>query len=94
MSLVPKYWSRIVFLVDPPATPLSALLSQLSWSRDVELSHVIITRRAFHDSVDRDYEKAQIVSIMSVIGPHLHRIRQLDFDLTFSSSLENVLENA
>jgi hypothetical protein len=86
MSLIPKFWSRVVFLIDPPATPLSALLSALSWSPDVQLD-VIITRRAFHDSVDRDHEKAQILSIMNIIGSHIHRIRTLRFEVMFSSSL-------
>ena len=76
MSLVPKFWTQVVFLIDPPATPLSAVMSQLSWSQDAQLS-VLETRRAFHDSVDRDYEKAQIISIMNLLGPHIHCVGDL-----------------
>ena len=87
MSFLPKFWSRIVFFVDPPATPLSAFLSQLSWSQGVEIHDIVVTRRSFHDSVDCNHEKAQIRSIMNILGPHIHRIRQLRFDVAFSSSL-------
>jgi hypothetical protein len=86
MSLVPKFWRRVVILTDPPATPLSAIVSQLAWSRDRELE-VIVTRRDLHNAVKDPRERSNMISIMNILCSHIHRIRELHFDVVFSSSL-------
>jgi len=73
MVSIPKFWGRVVILIDPPATLLSAAVSLFSWSHD-RLLDVIITRRTFHTLVNRRHERSQMVAIMNVVGPHIHRI--------------------
>ena len=85
MLSVPKFWGRVVILIDPPA-PLSGVVSQFWSSRDRQLD-VIVTRSAFHDAVDRRHERSQIAAIMDIIGSHIHRIRELHINVMFSSSL-------
>jgi hypothetical protein len=85
MSLVPKFWKRVVILTDPPATPISAIVSQLVWSRDRDLE-VIVTRRDLHDTVKAPHERSHMVSIMTILCSHIRRIRKLRFDAMFSSS--------
>jgi hypothetical protein len=89
MSSMPKCWGRMVIFVDPPATPLSIIASQLLWSRDGQLD-VFITRRALCD-VDGRHERSQVVAIMNIISPHIYRIRNLSINVMFSSSLPSIL---
>jgi hypothetical protein len=86
MSLVPKFWRRMVILVDAPATPLAAVVSQLAWSRDRHLE-VIVTRRAFRGSVNGQHDRLNVDAIMKLLLPHIHRIKKLRFSVMFSSSL-------
>jgi hypothetical protein len=83
-SLVPKFWRYVVIFVD--ITPLSAVASQLSWSCDLAID-VVITRKVFHGAVDARHEREQVVAIMNILGPQIHRLRELHFDVMFSSSL-------
>jgi hypothetical protein len=88
MSLVPKFWRRVVILIDTPATRLSAIVSQLTWSRDCD-SEVIVTQRNLYDrdAVKGPHERSNMISIMKILGSHMHRIRELRFYVAFSSSL-------
>src|SRR6202043_3164808 len=87
MSMIPECWTRLVIFVDSrPAIPPSAILSHLSWSRDLPLN-VTITRRYFNHPVDSRHERTQIMSMKTLIDPHMHRIQTLRFDVMFSSSL-------
>jgi hypothetical protein len=85
-SMVPEFWTRVVVLVDSPTTPLPAVVSQLSWSRDLSLD-ITITTWAGNDPTDGRQERVHIKSIMKVLNPHMHRLRQLIFNVKFSSSL-------
>jgi hypothetical protein len=89
MSLMPKCWGRMVIFVDPPATPLSIIASQLLLSCDGQLD-VFITRRALCD-VDGRHERSQVVANMNLIFPHIYRIRNLSINVMFSSSLPSIL---
>jgi hypothetical protein len=88
MSLIPEIWTKLVIYVDSrPAIPPSAILSQLSWSRDLPLV-VWIVKKNFIYPVDNQHERAQVLSIMkTLINPHIDRIRSLYFEVMFSSSL-------
>jgi hypothetical protein len=88
MSLIPEVWTRFVIIVDSrPAISPSAILSLLSWSRNLPLN-VTITRRDFNHPVDSQHERMQVISIMkTLINPHIHRFQALHFDVMFSSSL-------
>ena len=72
----------MVILINSHSTPLSAVVSQLSWSRDCELE-VVIARRAFHDG----HKRAKIVALMNILRFRIQRFRGLCFDIMFSSSL-------
>jgi hypothetical protein len=91
MSTMAKCWDLVVIFVDPPATPLSVITSQLSWSRNGQLD-VFIIRRAFHN-VDGRHERSQVIAIMNIIVPHIHRIRDLRINVMFSSSLPSILRD-
>jgi hypothetical protein len=84
---VPEFWERLVILIDSPATPLSAIVSFLSWSRHTPLDVTITRRWDSEDPMNGQPELTQIIAIMNILGPHLHRIHDLRFDVTFSSSL-------
>jgi hypothetical protein len=87
MLSVPKFWERLVILVDSPATPLSAIVSFLSWSRNKPLNVTITRRWGTEDPMNGQPELWRIITIMNILGPHLHRIHGLCFDVTFTSSL-------
>ena len=86
MSLLPKFWRHRVILVDTPATPLAAVISQLRWSCDCHLK-VIVTRRAFCRPINGQHDRLNINAIMKILLLHIHHIRKLCFSVMFSSSL-------
>jgi hypothetical protein len=87
MLSVPRFWRHLVILVDSPATPLSAIASHLSWSRDQPLDITITRRWGSDNPVDGRLERSRIIAIMNILDSHLHLIRELCFDVMFSSSL-------
>jgi hypothetical protein len=88
MSMVPEFWKRIVVPVDSPSESLpSAVLSQLSWSRDILLD-LIVSRTDFECSVNSQREMTHVMLIVKAfINPHIRRLWRLRFDVMFSSSL-------
>jgi hypothetical protein len=92
MSLIPKFWCQMVILVDSPETPMLAVLSYLSWSHDTPLD-VMITRRSFHNDVDGQPKRAQVVSTMNILASHIYRILELCVDVMLSFSLPYLLDD-
>jgi hypothetical protein len=86
MALVPEFWTRIVILVDQHATPLPAVECQLAWSRDLPLN-VAVTRRMNTYTAEDNDESVRTHQIISRLLPHLHRFRNLSFEVMLSSSL-------
>jgi hypothetical protein len=89
MLLIPCVWTRFVIVVgSAAATPPSAILSQLSWCRDRPIDLVIVSKDPDWHAIDSQQERAQVLLVMEIlIDPHIHRFRELCFDVTFSSSL-------
>jgi hypothetical protein len=87
MLSVPKFWRRLVILVDSPATPLSVIISHLWWSLGKPLDVTITRRWNTEDPVDGRLERSRITEIMNILSRHFDVIHELRFDVTFSSSL-------
>ena len=88
MYLTPEFWTRIVILIDSSTFSLSSIASQLAWSRDLILE-LTVTRRSgtLATANDEHEERARVMSVMRVIGPHIRRCRAIAFNVRFSSSL-------
>jgi hypothetical protein len=86
MALTPEFWSRVVVLVDHHAAPLPAVEFQLAWSRDLPLDVAVTRRMDTYTAEDKD-ESVRTKQVISRLLPHLHRFRNLTFDVMLSSSL-------
>ena len=92
MALVPEFWTRIVILVDQHPTPLPAVECQLAWSRDLPLNVAVTRRVDTYTAEDKD-ECVRTKQVISLLLPHVHRCRNLSFDVMFSSSLPSFLDD-
>ena len=87
MYMTPEFWTRIVILIDSSSFSLSAITSQLAWSRDLILELAVTSRAGTLATANGEHERARVMSVMRVIGPHIRRCRAIAFNVRFSSSL-------
>ena len=92
LSTVPVFWTRIVILIDTNPTLSSAIQSYLTWTHDIPLDVIVMRMPGTFDEDDPD-ERVRVAAVMKLLGPHVHRCRSLQFDVTYSSSLPSLRQD-
>ncbi|KAF9011746.1 hypothetical protein BDQ17DRAFT_785699 [Cyathus striatus] len=85
MSTVPKFWTRLVFLVDSESD-LGSVNEQLSWSRDLSLD-VTVMRNSYTPGEQDELERRRVREVTGALMPHVARCIVLSFNVQCSSSL-------
>ncbi|RDB18338.1 hypothetical protein Hypma_000420 [Hypsizygus marmoreus] len=89
---LPMLWTRIVLCVDSRPTPFSAVRAALEHSKDLPLD-IIVSRRPgmFVDADPDEYERCR--AVIELLKPHIHRCRNMTFDVIHSSSFPSISDD-
>lgn len=88
LATVPEYWTRPIFLLDDPPTPLTDIRDFLSYSNSLPIE-VYITRRNFTKDPD-PLEAQRVRDAIDALKPHLSRCQFLFIRVSRSSSLPSL----
>ncbi|KAF8158407.1 hypothetical protein B0H34DRAFT_708666 [Crassisporium funariophilum] len=85
LAQTPEMWNRIVLDVDVDPTPL---LGAFSWSKDLQLEVLVVSRGEKNGTQpEQQLENQRVWSITKLLIPHIHRCSAVTYDITYSSSL-------
>ncbi|KAF8965956.1 hypothetical protein BDZ97DRAFT_741420 [Flammula alnicola] len=91
LSFHPHFWTMVILFIDSHFTPLIDAALLLGRSRDLPISVIITSRKQLRPKSHPDlHEKSHIGAFLSLLAPHLHRLRSFHVDAHLSSSLPDL----